>query len=228
MAKKLIYIVDDEEDIVELLKFHLKREGYDVEASLDGTDAVRTIPRKKPDLVLLDRMLPGMDGLEVCRLLKKDDQTSGIPVIMVTAKGEESDIVAGLELGAVDYITKPFSIKVLIARVRTVFRTHSVAAKCDADIVKIHEISINPGRHKVLLRGKPVEMTITEIRILHLLARRPGWVMTRNQIVDAVKGVDYAVTDRSIDVHIVGLRKKMGSCSDYIETVRGVGYRFKE
>ena len=228
MAKKLIYIVEDEEDILELLTFNLKREGYDVASSANGSDAVKNIPRKKPDIILLDRMLPGLDGLEVCRALKKDDQTSSIPIIMVTAKGEESDIVAGLELGAEDYITKPFSIKVLIARVRNVLRRHGTTVKEDAGMVKIHELSINPGRHEVLLKGKPVEMTVTELRILHLLARRPGWVMTRNQIVDAVKGVDYAVTDRAIDVHIVGLRKKLGSSADYIETVRGVGYRFKE
>jgi two-component system phosphate regulon response regulator PhoB len=169
-----------------------------------------------------------MDGLEVCRELKRAPQTAGIPIIMVTAKGEESDIVAGLELGADDYIVKPFSLKVLIARVRSLLRRKRNVLMDPAAVIHVHDLVINPGRHEVLLKGKPIEMTFSELRILHYLASRPGWVMTRDQIVDAVRGTDYAVTDRSVDVQIVGIRKKLGKHADYIETVRGVGYRFKE
>jgi two-component system phosphate regulon response regulator PhoB len=228
MSRKTIFVVEDEEDILELIRFNLVREGYTVATATRGEDAVKEIPRKMPDLILLDLMLPGLDGLEVCRNLKKDAKTAGIPVIMVTAKGEESDIVAGLELGADDYITKPFSMKVLIARVRMVLRRRREPPTDKNALIRIHDIEINPGRHEVLIKGKPVEMTFCEFRILHLLASRPGWVMTREQIVDAVRGEDYSVTDRAVDVQIVGIRRKLGTRADYIETVRGVGYRFKE
>jgi two-component system, OmpR family, alkaline phosphatase synthesis response regulator PhoP len=228
MSRKTIFVVEDEEDILELVRFNLAREGYTVATATRGEDAVKEIPRKMPELILLDLMLPGLDGLEVCRTLKKDAKTAGIPIIMVTAKGEESDIVAGLELGADDYITKPFSMKVLIARVRTVLRRRKEPQSDKNALIRIHDIEINPGRHEVLIKGKPVEMTFCEFRILHLLAGRPGWVMTREQIVDAVRGEDYSVTDRAVDVQIVGIRRKLGTRADYIETVRGVGYRFKE
>jgi len=228
VSKKSIFVVEDEEDILELLKFHLGHEGYAVTTAASGEAAVKGISRKPPDLVLLDLMLPGLDGLEVCRTLKKDPRTAGIPIVMLTAKGEESDVIAGLELGADDYITKPFSMKVLIARVRTVLRRKHEPPADKNGLIRIHDIEINPGRHEVLISGKPVEMTFSELRILHLLAGRPGWVMTREQIVDAVRGEDYAVTDRAVDVHIVGIRRKLGAHADYIETVRGVGYRFKE
>ena len=228
MTKKNVVVVEDEEDILELLKFHLSREGFAVTAAASGEEAVKAITRKVPDLVLLDLMLPGLDGLEVCRILKKDPKTAGVPIVMVTAKGEESDIVAGLELGADDYIAKPFSIKVLIARVRAVLRRRREPTADRNAPIRIHDIEINPGRHEVLVRGAPVEMTFSELRILHFLASRPGWVMTREQIVDAVRGEDYPVTDRAVDVQIVGIRRKLGARADYIETVRGVGYRFKE
>ena len=228
MTRKNIFVVEDEEDIQELLRYNLTREGYAVTAAARGEEAVKAIMRKPPDLVLLDLMLPGLDGLEVCRMLKKDPKTAGIPIVMATAKGEESDVVAGLELGADDYVTKPFSMKVLIARVRAVLRRHKEPLADKNALIRIHDIEINPGRHEVLIRGTPVEMTFSEFRILHLLASRPGWVMTREQIVDAVRGEDYAVTDRAVDVQIVGIRRKLGPRADYIETVRGVGYRFKE
>lgn len=228
MAKKDLFIVEDEEDILELLRYHLAREGYNITAVANGEDAVKTISRKTPDLILLDLMLPGWDGLEVCRRLKKDPKTADIPIVMVTAKGEESDVVTGLELGADDYITKPFSIKVLLARIRAVLRRRQEPPADNIAVIRIHDLVINPGRHEVLIKGKPVEMTFSELRILHFLAGRPGWVMTREQIVDAVRGADYAVTDRAVDVQIVGLRKKLGSRADVIETVRGVGYRFRE
>ncbi len=226
--KKHIFIVEDEQDILELLRYHLLREGFALSAAGRGDEAVKSIPHKMPDLVLLDLMLPGMDGIEVCRAIKKDPKTAGIPVIMLTAKGEESDIVAGLELGAADYITKPFSVKVVIARIRAVLRRREEPPPEKNAGIRVHDLEINPGRHEVLLKGKPVDMTFTELRILHALASRPGWVLTREQIVDSVRGEDYPVTDRSVDVQIVGLRRKLGPKADYIETVRGVGYRFRQ
>jgi two-component system phosphate regulon response regulator PhoB len=228
MAKKTIFVVEDESDIAELLRHNLEREGFLVAGAANGDTALKAISLKAPDLILLDLMLPGLDGLEVCRALKKDPRTAAIPIVMLTAKSEESDIVTGLELGADDYVTKPFAMKVLMARVRAgLRRRREVPADKDTSI-RIHDLAINPGRHEVLIKGKPVEMTFSELRILHLLAGRPGWVMTREQIVDAVRGEDYAVTDRAVDVQIVGIRRKLGARADYIETVRGVGYRFKE
>jgi len=223
MAKKNIF-----DDILELLDYHLRREGYAVTTATDGEAALVAIPRKMPDLVLLDRMLPGVDGFEVCRILKRDSKTVGIPIVMVTARGEESDIVTGLELGADDYITKPFSMKVLIARVGAVLRRKRAATADITATVSIHDLVIDPERREVLIKGKPVDLTFTEFALLHFLASRPGRVVTRDQIIDAVRGEDYAVTDRAVDVQIVGLRKKLGKRADYIQTVRGVGYRFKE
>jgi two-component system phosphate regulon response regulator PhoB len=173
-------------------------------------------------------MLPGVGGLEICRLLKAGPETAGIPVIMVTAKGEEADVVVGLEMGADDYVAKPFSMKVLLARIHTVLRRHEkIPAKPDATL-KVHDMVINPGRHEVLCGRSSIELTASEFRLLHFLAQRPGWVFTREQIVDGVKGEDYAVTDRAVDVQMVSLRRKLGKRGEYIETVRGVGYRFKE
>ena len=228
MPKKTIFAVDDEEDILELIRHNLTREGFQVTTAANGENAVKAIAQKPPDLILLDLMLPGIDGLEVCRILKKENRTADIPVIMLTAKGEESDVITGLELGADDYITKPFSLKVLIARIHALLRRKKRLPADKNAAIRIHDLIINPGRHEVLIKGKAVEMTFSELRILHLLAGRPGWVMTREQIVDAVRGEDYAVTDRAVDVQIVGIRKKLGHKADYIETVRGVGYRFKE
>jgi two-component system phosphate regulon response regulator PhoB len=179
-------------------------------------------------LILLDLMLPKMDGLEVCRLLKNDPRTAGVSIVMLTAKGEETDVVTGLEVGADDYITKPFSPKVVIARVRNVLRRKTREAVDESTVIKVKDMVIHPGRHEVVIKGKPVDLTFTEFRVLQFLARRPGWVFTRQQIVDAVRGEDYPVTDRSVDVQIVGLRKKLGTCGKYVETVRGVGYRFGE
>jgi len=228
MTKKSIFAVDDEEDILELIRHHLTREGFLVATAANGENALKAVTQKPPDLILLDLMLPGLDGLEVCRMLKKENKTADIPIVMLTAKGEESDIITGLELGADDYITKPFSMKVLVARIRAVLRRRQKPPTDKNAVISIRDMVINPGRHEVLVKNKPVEMTFSELRILHLLAGRPGWVMTREQIVDAVRGEDYAVTDRAVDVQIVGIRKKLGARADYIETVRGVGYRFKE
>jgi len=173
-------------------------------------------------------MMPGIDGLEVCKTLRSNEVTRDLPIVMLTAKGEESDIVTGLELGADDYITKPFSNAVLAARVKTVLRRKSTEPVDEDALVRIHELVIHPGRHEVFVGDNSIQLTATEFRLLLFLARRPGWVFTRYQIVDAVKGSDYAVTDRSVDVQVVGLRRKLGDAGAYIETVRGVGYRFKE
>jgi len=228
MAKKKILVVDDEEDILELLRFNLLREGYNVSCAASGEEALRLAQSEIPDLLVQDLMLPGIDGLEVTKILKNDSRTKDIPIVMLTAKGEEADIVTGLELGADDYITKPFSPRVLVARVRAVLRRKVKEYKEETPVLRIHDIVIHPGRHEVLVNDKPVQLTLTEFGILNYLARRPGWVFTRSQIMDAVKGEDYFVTDRSVDVQIVGLRKKLCNAGKYIETVRGVGYRFKE
>lgn len=226
MVKENILIVEDEEHIQELIRYNLLKEGYEVECVDSGEECLKFIKSRHPVLILLDLMLPGVDGLEVCRLLKNDSQTQHIPIIMVTAKGEESDIVTGLEQGADDYIIKPFSPRVLIARVKNVLRRGKVI---DEDSrIQFHDLAIHPGRHEVLVKGRNINLTITEFSILHYLARRPGWVFTRSQIVDEVHGDDYPVTERSVDVQVVGLRKKLGPAGKYIQTVWGVGYRFKE
>lgn len=226
MPNETILVVEDEADILELLRYNLNREGYRVREAATGEAALDSIRKAAPDLVLLDLMLPRIDGLEVCRQVRADGYTR-LPVIMLTAKGEEADIVTGLELGADDYITKPFSPRVLLARVRAVLRRRSMAIPDGDESLRIHTLAIHPGRHEVLVEGEPVELTRTEFQVLLYLARRPGWVFTRYQIVDAVHGGEYAVTDRSVDVQIVGLRKKLRNAGRYIETVRGVGYRFK-
>lgn len=229
MGKKRILIIEDEEDIRELIRYTLDREGFGVSEAGTGEAGLRSAADRNPDLVLLDLMLPGKDGLSVCRELKGDEATRNIPVIMVTARGEESDIVAGLELGAEDYVIKPFSPKVLAARIRSVLRRREAAASASpADVLSFGSLTIHPGRHEVLVQGRPIELTASEFGILHFLARRPGWVFTRHQIVDAVHGSDYPVTERSVDVQIVGLRKKLKKAGERVETVRGVGYRFQD
>ena len=228
MPGEKILVVDDEENIRELVRYNLAREGYQVTTVGSGEEALKQVSSKPPDLIVLDLMLPGMDGFDVCRQLKNDSRTAHIPIVMLTVKGEESDIVVGLELGADDYITKPFSPKVLLARLKAVLRRREKEPVGEADVMTIGDLTIHPGRHEVLVQGKPVKLTSTEFRILHLMARKPGWVFTRYQIVDAARGDNIAVTARSVDFHITSLRRKLGPCSDYIETVWGVGYRFKE
>lgn len=234
MVNKSVLVVEDEEDIRKLVSYTLLKEGYRVADVASGEEALSSIESQPPDLVLLDLMLPGVDGLTICRRLRSDPRTAGMAIVMLTAKGEEADVVAGLNAGANDYITKPFSRNVLIARVRAALRnmTSSTGIAPEADesegIVKIHSLIIHPGKHLVLVDDKPVELSATEFRLLQGLARRPGWVFTRQQILDSVHGDTYAATDRAVDVQIVGLRKKLGAAGRYIETVRGVGYRFKE
>jgi two-component system alkaline phosphatase synthesis response regulator PhoP len=228
MLKECILVVEDEEDILELIRYNLSREGYQVLCATSGEEALKITRSEALDLIVLDLMLPGIDGLEVAKTLQNDPKTRDIPIIMLTAKGEEADIVTGLELGADDYITKPFSPRILIARIRAVLRRKTIKPDDETSIIQYHGIIIHPGRRDVRINGKPVELTYTEFQVLHYLAKRPGWVFTRYQIVEAVRGDDYPVTDRSVDVQIVGLRKKLGPFGKYIETVRGVGYRFRE
>lgn len=228
MPKERILIVDDEEDILELVSYNLAKEGYHVTGALNGEDALKKVQSENFDLIVLDLMLPGIDGLEVAKRFKSNPKTEQIPIVMLSAKGEEADIVTGLELGADDYITKPFSPRVMIARVRTALRRKTSKPQDETSVIHIFDLEIHPGRRSVLAAGRPVDLTFTEFQVLHLLARKPGWVFTRSMIVDAVRGDDYPVTDRSVDVQIVGLRKKLGNCGKYIETVRGVGYRMKE
>lgn len=223
-----ILVVDDEDDLLELVRYNLLKEGYEVECVATGEDALKAARRQPPDLVVLDLMLPALDGLEVCRRLKGDPKTRHLPIIMLTAKGEETDMIAGLERGADDYIAKPFSPRVLAARVRALLRRHASQRESELETtIKVHELVIHPGRHEVRLAGRLVELTFTEFALLQFLAKRPGWAYTRTQIVDAVKGEDYPVTERSVDVQVAGLRKKLGAHGTYIETVRGVGYRFR-
>ena len=227
MEKATILIVDDEEDIIELVRLNLAREGYQTLACTTGEKALEITQSRLPDLVILDIMLPGIDGMQVCRRLRANPETRRIPVLMLTAKGEEADIVAGLELGASDYMTKPFSGKVLAARVRRLLRSHEGETD-DRSIVRVQDLTVDPTRHEVLVGGEPVPLTLSEFSILHMLAMRPGVVFTRYQIVDKLHGSDYMVTDRAVDVQIVGLRRKLGSCGRLIETVRGVGYRLRD
>jgi two-component system alkaline phosphatase synthesis response regulator PhoP len=228
MLKKRILVVEDEEDILELVRYNLSREGYEVLCTTSGEEALKITSSEALDLIVLDLMLPGIDGLEVAKTLQNDPKTPQIPIIMLTAKGEEADIVTGLELGADDYVTKPFSPRILTARIRAVLRRKTIKPSDETSVIQHHGLTIHPGRRDVRIHGKLVELTYTEFQVLYYLAKRPGWVFTRYQIVEAVRGDDYPVTDRSVDVQVVGLRKKLGTFGKYIETVRGVGYRFKE
>jgi two-component system phosphate regulon response regulator PhoB len=228
MANERILVVDDEEDILKLVDYNLAKDGYRVSAVASGEQALIEARAGAPDLIILDLMLPGVDGLDVCRILRADPATRAIPIIVLTAKGEEADIVTGLELGADDYITKPFSPRILMARVKAILRREKTEPAGESDVVTIHGIRIDPRKHRVSVDDIPVDLTLTEFRILHALARRPGWVFTRYQIVECSRGEESEVTDRSVDVHIVSLRRKLGTAGGYIDTVRGVGYRFKE
>lgn len=232
MAKEHILIVDDEEDILELIEFNLTREGYKVTGVLTGEEAIKAVQNNKIDLMILDLMLPGIDGFEVTKQIKNNPDVPDVPIIILSAKGEEADVVTGLELGADDYISKPFSPKILIARVRSLLRRKTSRdikePEDQPQLIHIFDIMIDTVRYKVEAGGRNIDLTYSEFNILSFLIRRPGWVFTRQQIVDAVRGENYAVTERSIDVQIVGLRKKLGDHGKFIETVRGIGYRFKE
>jgi len=222
----LIVALDDEADILELLRINLKRAGFRFEGYQDAEGLFRFLRKEKPDLVLLDLMLPGMDGLDVCRELRRDEKTAGIPVIMLTAKDQETDKIVGLELGADDYVTKPFSVKELIARIHAVLRRWNQAP--DGRPVALGQLLIDPAKHSVALAGAPVDLTATEFRILHFLASRRGRVFTREQILDHLWGHEKAVVDRTVDVHIRNLREKLGTAASLIKNIRGVGYKIEE
>ena len=223
---KRVLVVDDEPDIRELVQHHLEIEGFEVLSAPDGEKGLFLIQNELPDLIILDLMLPGIDGLEVCRKLNNIESTSDIPIIMLTAKGEEIDIIKGLAYGADDYVTKPFSPRVLMARAKAILR-RQVINEIDVDeIIQIEELYIHPGKREVKVGSVYIELTFSEFEIIHFLARRPGWVFTRNQIINQVHGDDYPVTDRSVDFQIVGIRQKLGEMGKLIKTVRGVGYIF--
>ncbi len=225
MAGEKILIVEDEEDIAELLEYNLQRQGYTPTSVGSGEDGLNAVRDSQPDLVLLDLMLPGLSGLEVCRKLKADPTTKMIPVIMLTAKGEEEDIIAGFDAGADDYVTKPFRPKVLLARVAAVLRRGAASRQQEGAPSELGPIRIHPGRFEVHVDEQLVEMTRTEFRILSFLSSRPGWVFTRGQIVKAVHGDDYPVTGRSVDVQVAAVRRKLGTAGEMLQTVRGVGYK---
>ena len=223
----IIHIIEDEPDIVDLLEFHLSKRGYYTSSSSDGEMGLEFCRKHTPDLLLLDLMLPGIKGLDVCRLLKTETITESIPIIMVTALGQESDIVKGLESGADDYVTKPFNVTILMARIAAVLRRAKEGTVLFDKDISIKDIKIQPRTRTVMVGYLKLDLTFTEFQLLYLLASHPGWVFTRYQIIDKIRGDNYPVTDRSVDFQIVGLRKKLGEYGILIETIRGVGYRFQ-
>jgi two-component system alkaline phosphatase synthesis response regulator PhoP len=232
MPKPTVLIVEDEPDIAELIKFHCEREGCEAKVVASGKAALDVVKREPPDLLILDLMLPDVGGIEICRRVKQWPETRDVPVVMVTAKGEESDVVAGLEIGADDYVVKPFSPRVLMARVRAVLRRTSEVAEAVEAGNRLERLGgrlvVDNDRHQVMIDGQPIELTVTEFGILNHLAQRPGFVRTRDQIIAAVHGRNVVLSSRTIDVHVTALRKKLGELNGCVETVRGVGYRFAE
>ncbi len=228
MSKKVV-LIEDEPDIAEVIEYNLAREGYKVFLAYNGLEGLETVKRERPEVVLLDLMLPELDGIEVCRQIRENPMTRSLPIIMVTAKGEESDVVLGLELGADDYVTKPFSPRELIARIKAVLRRRSGRDQWSGQgRIARKGLVIDAERHEVCIEGDVVSFTATEFRILYLLASHPGRVFVREQILSQAFGDGTFVVDRNVDVHIRGLRKKMGTLRNLIETVRGVGYRFQD
>jgi len=232
VTKPNILVVEDDPDIQQLVTYNLVKAEMHVSCADNGEDAFSLLESEKIDAVILDLMLPGRDGLTICRILREKEQTAAIPIIILTAKSEENDIVAGLEAGADDYVTKPFSPKILLARLQAVLRRNSEGESTGSgnasEITTIHSLTIHAGRFEASVEGEPVELTRTEFTILQLLADKAGWVFTRQQIIDHIRGYDYIITPRAVDVQIFGLRKKLGNAGHLIETVRGIGYRMKE
>ena len=226
---KTVLVVDDERDLVDLVSYNLTRNGYEVLVATDGNDALDIATREQPNLILLDLMLPGIDGTEVARRLRSEPRTASIPIIMLTAKGEEIDVVVGLTVGADDYVTKPFSMKVLMARVQAVLRRDDVAAAPgEGETVRAGPLTIDSSRHDATIDGKSIKLTLTEFRLLSAIVSARGRVLNRNQLMDKAIGTGVFVTDRAIDVHITAIRKKLGAAQWLIHTVRGVGYRLQE
>ncbi|MBN2735911.1 MAG: response regulator [Spirochaetales bacterium] len=231
MDQKAILVVDDEMDIRELLSYNLEQEGYKVYKAGTGEEAISISNTEKCDLILLDLMLPGINGFEVCKKIKKTSTTSHIPIVMLTAKNEDHDIIEGFDIGADDYVTKPFSPKILLARIKNLMKqslTDEDQFLEKRDLMTIHGLEIDTKRHRVKSMDREIFFSVTEFNILYFLAQKPGWVFTREQIINNIRGSEYNVTERSIDVQILGLRKKLAKKKNIIETVRGVGYRMKE
>ena len=226
MGKNKILIVEDDRDIAGMIEYNLGEEGYETLSAFNGEDGLELAKKENPDLIILDIMLPIIDGFEVCRNLKSEKVTADIPVIILSAKSQETDKVVGLELGADDYITKPFSPRELIARIRAILRRGRVLHLDNC--IERGDVVIDRTKHKVAVRDKDVLLTFTEFKLLEFLARRPGMVFSRDQILDGVIGDDALVCDRTVDAHVKSLRRKLGKAKDYIETIRGIGYRFKE
>ena len=227
MKKPKIVVIEDEVDILEVINYNLSKEGFDVCSALDGEEGLALIKKEVPDLVLLDLMLPGLDGIEICRKLKTDYSTRSIPIIMVTAKGEESDIVLGLGMGADDYMVKPFRPRELMARIRSVLRRGEFIEEGEG-VVSIDELVIDINRHEVKLEGKKIVLTAMEFKLLHFLASHPGQVFTRENLLNHISSDDTFIIDRNIDVHIRSIRKKLNKHRELIETIHRVGYRFRD
>ena len=228
MKQKKIVVVEDEPDLVDVVTYNLEREGYSVLASQRGDEGLNLIRSQAPDLVLLDLMLPGMDGLSICRQMKSDSSMKEIPIIIASAKGEESDVVIGLEMGADDYLAKPFSPRELLARIRAVLRRGAPTDNVSVDRIVIRKLTIDPEKHEVKVNEEVVSLTSTEFKLLHHLASSRGRAFSREQLLNRAVGMGVVVVDRNIDVHIRALRKKLGDHSNMIQTIRGVGYRFVE
>ncbi len=227
MKKTKIAVIEDEDDILEVIDYNLSKEGFDVCSALNGEEGLALVKKEGPDLVLLDLMLPGLDGIEICRTLKANYSTCSIPIIMVTAKGEESDIVLGLGMGADDYVVKPFRPRELMARIRSVLRRGDFIEEGEA-VVSIDELVIDINRHEVKLEGKIIVLTAMEFKLLHVLASNPGRVFTRENLLNHVSSDDTFIIDRNIDVHIRSIRKKLDKHRELIETIHRVGYRFHD
>jgi len=221
-----ILIIEDDRDIVEMLEYNLKEQGYDFISAFNGNDGIALAKKELPDLIILDIMLPVTDGFEVCRALKSNKMTANMPIIILSAKSLETDKVVGLELGADDYVTKPFSPRELLARIKAILRRGREPKL--SDMIRKGDIVIDSTKLKVTVFGEEISLTLTEFKLLEFMAQRPGVVLSRDRILDAVSGDDVFVLDRTVDAHIKSLRQKLGDAKDYIETVRGAGYRFKE
>ena len=227
MTRGRILVIDDEKDLIELVRYNLEREGFIVRSAQDGESGLSAAQKESPDLIIIDLMLPGIDGLDVCRSLRSDSRTARIPVIMLTAKSSESDRILGLELGADDYVTKPFSPRELLARIKAVLRRTS-SPQAASEVIRRGDLTIDMARRAVSCGGEAIVLTATEFRLLQFFASHSGHVFSRAQLIDGAMGRDVSVEDRTIDVHITGLRRKLGDCGDWIETVRGFGYRFRD
>jgi two-component system alkaline phosphatase synthesis response regulator PhoP len=227
MSKETVLVIDDEADLIELVRYNLEKEGFQVIGAGDGESGLSLASSEKPDVIVIDLMLPGIDGLEVCRSLRAGSGTFRIPIIMLTAKASESDRIVGLELGADDYVTKPFSPRELIARIKALLR-RSAGFSTQPAVIRRGDLSIDPASHEVCCGEKKIVLTATEYRLLRFLVSHPGFVYSRNAIIDGALGRDVTVLERTVDVHIMSLRRKLGKCGKWVETIRGFGYKFRE